>query len=101
MSARKTIDKWKGKLMKSHTTKIRVLAASGAVIALALAAGPSGAAKSRIPELGDADPPAVQPALQPAPRQQASFRLTQLSNGPCGSETYAFTISGHRRVVLC
>ena len=87
--------------MKSHSTKIRLLAASGAVIALALAAGPSGIANSRIPELGDADPPAVQPAPQPAPRQQAPFRLAQLGNGPCGSETYTFTVSGHRRVVLC
>ena len=84
--------------MQGHSTKLRLLASGGIVVALALAAGPSGVAKSRIPELGDADPPAV----QPAPKQRAaSLKLIQLGPGPCGPETFAIEISGHRRAVLC
>ena len=83
--------------MKSHTTKIRLLAASGAVIALALAAGPSGIAKSRIPELGDAEPP----AKQPVPKLRVSAQLVHVGQGPCGSETYAVVVDAHRRALLC
>jgi len=83
--------------MKSHITTIRLLAASGAVIALALAAGPSGIANSRIPELGDAKPP----PRQPAPTLRVSGQLVQIGQGPCGSETYAVVVEGHRRALLC
>jgi hypothetical protein len=83
--------------MKSHITTIRLLAASGAVTALALVAGPSGIANSRIPELGDAKPP----PKQAAPKLRVSGQLVQIGQGPCGSETYAVVVEGHRRALLC
>jgi len=83
--------------VRSHITKIRLLAASGAVTALALAAGPSGIAKSRIPELGDAKPPPT----QAVPKLRVSGLLVQTGQGPCGSETYAVVVDGHRRALLC
>jgi hypothetical protein len=84
--------------MNAHSTKTRLVATAGALIVLALAAGPSSSAKSRIPELGDADPPAV----EPAPKQRAaSFKLIQLGPGPCGQGTFAIEVDGHRRATLC
>jgi hypothetical protein len=83
--------------MKPHTTRIKLLAGSVAVIALALAAGPSGIAKSWNPELGDAN----RPAKQPAPKPRASFQLVKVGQGACGPETYAVVVGGQRRTLLC
>jgi len=83
--------------MNPHNTRIKLLAAIVAVIALALAAGPSGIAKSWSPELGDAN----QLAKQPAPKPQASFQLVKVGQGACGPETYAVVVGGQRRTLLC
>ena len=86
--------------MKSHITKLRLLAASGAVTALALAAGPWGSAHSRNHELGDEKPPPP-PPKQTVPKLRVSGQLVQVGQGPCGSETYAVVVDGHRRALLC
>ena len=83
--------------MKPHNTRSKLLAASVAVIALALAAGPSGIAKSWIRGVGDANPP----AKQPAPKLRASFQLVRVGPSACGPETYAVVVGGQRRTLVC
>jgi hypothetical protein len=85
--------------MKTKNTTLRLTAFASMLAALALAAGPSGAAESRIPELGNADPPPRETA--PAPKLRASFVLVQAGSGPCGTETYAFEVNGRRLALAC
>jgi len=78
---------------------IRLIAGTCAVLVLALAGGSPGAAESRIPELGNADPPAKEAA--PAKRLRASFVLVRAVSGPCGTETYVIYVDGRRLAELC
>jgi hypothetical protein len=84
--------------MTIHRT-IRLVTASCAVLVLVLAGGSPGAAKSRIPELGNADPPAKE--TTPAQRMRASFVLLRAGSGPCGTETYVIVVNGRRVAELC
>jgi hypothetical protein len=85
--------------MKTKNTTLRLTAFASTLAALALVAGPSGAAESRTPELGDLDPPAKETA--PAPKLRASLVLVRVGSGPCGTETYAFEVNGRRLGLAC
>jgi hypothetical protein len=84
--------------MTTHRT-IRLIAAGCAVLVLALAGLSPGAAKPPIPELGNADPPAMESAR--APRARALFVLQRAGSGPCGTETYVIEVGGRRIAELC
>jgi hypothetical protein len=85
--------------MKTHRAHTRFVVAL-AVVGLALAAGPSGAAKSRIPELGDANPPANAPA-PPTSKLRASLVLEKAGSSSCGTETFTIKVNGRRMATLC
>ncbi len=84
--------------MTIHRT-IGSVAATCAVIVLALAAGSPGAANSRIPELGNTDPPAKK--VPPAKARRASFVLLPAGSGPCVTETYVIELNGRRLATAC
>ena len=85
--------------MKTKNTTLRLTAFASTLAALALVAGPSGAAESRIPELGNVDPPAK--TTSPAPKLRVSLVLVRAASGPCGTETYAFEVNGRRLAMAC
>ncbi len=85
--------------MKTHRAQIGFIVAV-TVVGLALVGGPSGAAKSRIPEFGDLDPPATAPAPK-TPSLRASLLLVKTGSSPCGTETYAIEVNGRRMALVC